>query len=53
MSAWDFLHAELVAGLEHCEVGLGPKRVADRIMEIEAYVECGGFDRSDEQLDEP
>jgi hypothetical protein len=24
MSAWDFLHAELVAGLEHCEVGLGP-----------------------------
>jgi hypothetical protein len=52
MSAWDFLHAELVAGLEHCEVGLGPKRVADRIMGIEAYVECGDSDRSDEQLGE-
>jgi hypothetical protein len=49
MSAWDFLHPELVAGLEHCEMGLGPKRVADRIMEIGAYVECG--DQLGEDLD--
>ena len=35
-SAWVFVRAELVAGLDHCEVGLGPKRVADGFMEIEA-----------------
>ena len=33
-SAWVFVRAELVAGLDHCEVGLGPKRVADGFMEI-------------------
>jgi hypothetical protein len=49
-SAWVFLRAELVAGLEHCEVGLGPKRLADRFMEIEAYVERGDSGRIDEQL---
>ena len=47
-----FVRAELVAGLDHCEVGLGPKRVADRFMEIEVYVERGESYRIDEQLGE-
>ena len=35
--AWDIVRAAMVAGLDHREVGLGPSRVADVFMELEAY----------------
>jgi hypothetical protein len=51
-SAWVIVRAEMVAGLDHCEVGLGPKRVADSFMEIEAYEKRGDSYRSEDQRDE-
>ena len=51
-SAWVIVRAELIAGLDHCEVGLGPKRVADGFMEIEAYEKRGDSYRDEDQMDE-
>ena len=51
-SAWVIIRAELVGGLDHCEVGLGPKRVADGFMQIEAYEKRGDSYRDEDQMDE-
>ena len=50
--AWGIVRAAMVAGLDHREVGLGPSRVADGFMELEAYERRGDSYRDDEQLDE-
>ena len=50
--AWVIVRAELIAGLDHCEVGLGPKRVADGFRQIEAYEKRGDSYRDEDQMDE-
>ena len=49
VAAWVNVRAAMVAGLDHREVGLGPSRVSDGFMQLEAYERR---DQLDEDLDE-